>query len=247
MTTKLFIGVPGTGKTQAMMNFVQAQANEALFLVVDRQAEWTPTVDNQRWAGKPPKSMIVPGGYTFEQIEEMANELETGMLVFQYPWEGLQVAKIAVDLGNIVYVDDEIDLVAKYKDWDLNPLQGIVHRGRHLPNIYGEICENHILGACRRFQNLHQDITSLAAEIMVFRCRGKRTIGRLVEDGVLENEAEITAIRTLPNLHYYLYKESGELTPGSIKNPFSKKQQTQKQESKLASSSSKEPNSGQGD
>ncbi len=222
---QLFYGLPGAGKTTAMMDYVHAHADKHRFFVTDRAAEWG-AVDpdnaekpNPRWRGLDPKLIrtILP--------DEVPDEWpETGIFLFQYPWEGLDVAQLAVDVGNVVVCDDEMDLVAVRTGWETSPLRMAVHRGRHAPNAKGEICELHIMGAARRPQNLHIDLTSMADQVFIFRVQGHRTLERLQLDSMISDadDEEWMKISSLPNFEYKLWKNDGTSSWGTVKNPFSK-------------------------
>lgn len=217
----LFYGVPGAGKTTAMMDFVAQHALEQVFFVVDRAGEWSvgspdhASSPNPRWRGADiPISVVEP--------DSVPDEWEPGVYLFQYPWEGIEVAELARSVGNVTYVDDEIDLVAVYKGWESSPLRDFVHRGRHLPNANGDICEVHILGAARRPQSLHTDLTAMADQAMIFRVQGYRTLKRLVDDSYVE-ETDWDEIRTLPNFEYFLWRSNGTIVRGEVSNPFAPK------------------------
>jgi len=77
----------------------------------------------------------------------------------------------------------------------------MVHRGRHLPNYYGQICEAHIYGASRRPQSIHPDLTAIANQAFVFRVAGALTLNRFRSDSWIEDD-EWDVIRNLPNLHF---------------------------------------------
>lgn len=189
MAIQLMYGLPGMGKTTLMHDLIRAQATVLRWFVVDHAAEWGP--EALHWRGKAPEIHVMPLG------EDIPSDMpDTGVFVFQ-GWEGNDVANVAVSLGNCVYVDDEIDLVARRKGWETSALRNIVHRGRHLVADDGEVTECHIMGACRRPQNLHTDLTDLADQVYIFRVQGNRTLQRLQSDSMIEDE-EWDTIRTLP-------------------------------------------------
>lgn len=206
----LFVGMPGTGKTQAMMDFVREQSSTHRFLVPDRAGEWgehhpeAPGQPNPRWRGKPPPLVHVPleiAGDPDAAFAWFEEQPPAGVFLFGHPWEGLDVAAVCTAIGNCVYADDEIDLVAQLGGWKDNPLREVVHRGRHLPNAQGEVCKVAILGACRRPANLHPDLSAMAEQAFIYRVQGKLTLNRLREDSWIEDE-EWETVRTLPNLHF---------------------------------------------
>ena len=234
----LALGLPATGKSQWCQDYVLAHARSHRFLVVDRADEWR--ADTHRWRGQKwrgwdsrfaklarsvghsfivdgaPWFLDVPGGRA-PQLDELPG---SGVIRFGYPWEGEAVAELARELGNCCYVDDELDLVALQSGWPKNPLRDFAHRGRHLPNAAGVVGQVHVLGAARRAQSLHIDVTTLADQVAVFRLRGGRTLERLVEDGILTDELvrvpwskeelpETEAIVRAPDYHFKLWLTGG--------------------------------------
>lgn len=164
------------------------------FFVVDHTGEWTP--DAPHWRNRAPSRTIV-----LEAREKIPDVFEDYTVYIFRGFNPQEVASLVVGVGNTVYVDDEIDRSARKKGWDESALKEIVHRGRHAENDEGEYTEVHLLGACRRPQNLHNDLTDLADQICVFRVQGSRTLERLKNDSVIEDE-EWDRIRTLPKFHF---------------------------------------------
>jgi hypothetical protein len=191
----LAYGLPGMGKTTLMHDRIRTAPEGHRFFIVDRADEWIPEAIH--WRGFPPKNMVVIDG--LKNLPDLNNP---GVYVFR-ECEGLQVADLVCQVGNAVYVDDEIDLVARKENWLESPLRKIVHQGRHLRNNAGDITECHILGACRRPQSLHTDVSEQASAVWIFRIQGTRTLGRLLTDSHIEdNEWDI--VRNFPK---YRYKE----------------------------------------
>lgn len=223
----LAFGLPGVGKTQALLDYVGALARQNRFFVVDRAGDWVP--DSHRWRGvkwkRWSKEVALLGGegpffVTAPAPEESASWLRNlpphGVVRFGWPWEGLDVARLVREVGNSTYVDDELDFVATTSGWSTNPLRDFCHRGRHLPNAQGEVGEVHILGAARRAQSLHIDVTSLCDFAWVFRIAGHRTLERLVEDRILEDDGEAERARTQELYAYKLWRSNGESTWGQL-------------------------------
>jgi hypothetical protein len=223
MSVRLFLGVPGAGKTQAMCDLTSACAGNTYF-VVDRANEWA-DLQSPRWRKNPPKAIHVePTDISSEDTKrslvDWFRENSPAMFIFGNGWkEPLDVAELAKCTGDCTYVDDEIDLVAIYSGWNESPLRDFVHRGRHSPDLDGVPRELHILGAARRPQNLHTDLTSMADEVMTFRVSGKHTLKRVVEEGYVTDET-LPIVRTMPNFHYYLWRNTGEIVQGVLDNPF---------------------------
>jgi hypothetical protein len=194
----LAYGMPGMGKTTWMHDYVRAHLSLGYrWLIVDHAEEWTES--GAHWRGEVPPLTVV------EEGERKPDLTEPGVYVFR-GWEGLDVARLTVEWGNAVYVDDELDLVARKQavlgvSWDDSPLRKIVHQGRHLYNREGELTECHILGACRRPQSLHTDVSEQASHVVVFRVQGGRTLERLRYEGTIE-DGEWERVRTLPPFHY---------------------------------------------
>lgn len=223
MSVRLFLGVPGAGKTQAMCDFTSAH-REHTFFVVDRANEWADGT-SPRWRGKQPKTIEVQftdvtDDDSLRSTVNWVRENSPAMFIFGPHWkEPLDVAHLARSCGDCTYVDDEIDLVATYKTWLQSPLRDFVHRGRHLPDIDGVPRELHILGAARRPQNLHTDLTSMADEVMCFRVAGKHTLKRIEEEGYVTDEM-LPTVRLMPNFQFFLWKNTGEIQAGMLDNPF---------------------------
>lgn len=205
----LAYGMPGTGKTTFLHDYVREESvrNPGYrWMIVDHADEWLAT--GAHWRGSPPKNIQV-----VEQDEHRAPDLsEPGLYVFP-GWEGLDVATLATEWGNAVYVDDEIDLVARRAQvkgigWDESPLRRIVHQGRHLKNRDGDITTCHLLGAARRPQSLHTDVSEQADHVLVFRITGRRTLDRLLGDAHIDEE-DWARVRELPTFHFKEYP-SGE-------------------------------------
>lgn len=215
----LFYGVPGAGKSQAMQDYVSAHAAEHRFMVVNRLGEWNTGEEgapNLRWRGK---TLPIIQGPEPKDVADFEFQ-PTGIYLFNFPWEGNEVASLCVALGNCCYVDDEIDMAATYKNWNTSDLRHIVHRGRHMPNAKGEICELHMLGAARRPQNLHSDVTTLSDQCLIFRVQGRLTLDRLRQDGMIDSDEEWDRVRTQPNLSYKLWRSDGHSEWGSITDAF---------------------------
>lgn len=232
----LALGLPKMGKTQVLQDYVGAHALANRFFVIDRTNDWTS--DSHRWRGIKWKEWTqriarvahfagistlplttdrpwfanapAPDG----DLESWAKRLPaTGVFRFPWPWEGIDVAQLAVDIGNVTFVDDEIDFTALNEGWKSNPLRMVCHRGRHLPNRDGVMGQVHILGAARRAQNMALDLTTLADFVWVFRLRGHRTLERLVHDSLLLPE-ELDRVRALPRTHFRFWTVDGETSWG---------------------------------
>lgn len=223
----LAIGLPKHGKTQVLQDYVNAHALQNRFFWSDK-TEDTPR-DSYRWRGtkwkdwNPRLARVLrfagitslpvatdrpwfgdappPGPDALRWAESLPT---TGVFRFGYPWTGLEVAQLAVDVGNVTIVDDEIDFMALHAGWNNNPLREVCHRGRHLPNRHGVMGEVHVLGAMRRPQNCHIDLTTLADFVWMFRTRGFRTLQRLVDDSLIQPE-ELEQVKSLPKFHYRLW------------------------------------------
>jgi hypothetical protein len=233
----LALGLPAMGKTQALQDYTSAHALQNRFLVIDRTDDWASS--SPRWRGlkwkdwtprharlmrmanvsslalttdRPWFANAPPPGKASSWLEQLP---ATGVFRFGHPWEGADVAAAARDVGNAVYVDDEIDFTALTAGWSKNPLRDFAHRGRHLPNAKGVIGEVHVLGAARRAQSLHIDMTTLADFVWIFRLKGMRTLERLVDDSLLEEE-DLPRIRELPPTEFKFWQGSGDSSWGKL-------------------------------
>lgn len=233
----LALGLPNMGKTQALQDYCAASALQNRFFIVDRTGDWA--ADSPRWRGEKWKEWTARhaqvarvAGITSLPLtterpwfarapapgrhESWASSLPmTGIFVFPHPWEGADVAQLVKDLGNGVYVDDEIDFTALQAGWPKNPLRDFAHRGRHLPNAAGVVGEVHVLGAARRAQSLHIDMTTLADFVWIFRLKGARTLERLVDDGLLTDD-ELPRIRELPQTCFKFWQGTGDSSWGQL-------------------------------
>lgn len=198
----LAYGLPGTGKSTLLHDYVSLHAPTHRLFCMDHENGWGP--DGIHWRGKPPKNLEVVEGE--EGLERLAQRPvyewpDTGVWVFQQ-LEGEAVAALALHIGDVAFVDDEIDVLARRKGWEGSSLRRIAHQGRHIINGEGESTQCHIVGACRRPQNLHTDVSDMADEVYVFRIQGRRTLERLLADSIIEDNLWET-IRSLPDFHLY--------------------------------------------
>ncbi len=181
------------GKTLLMHDYIKAHP-EHRFFVVEHANDWDEGAPH--WRNEPPDNLV-----EFDDTLPDASEVEeAGVYVFRRI-EPMAVAEFTCYVGNAVYVDDELDLTARRKGWDDSPLRRIVHQGRHLTNHQGEICEAHILGACRRPQNLHTDLTDIAEQTFIFKVQGSRTLKRLLDDSMIEDD-QWDIIRDMPKFTF---------------------------------------------
>ena len=219
---RLAVGVPGSGKSLALQDIVARDNTDAgvLFIVTDHAGEWLEEdrggSPNPRWRGEPPRIFNMG---EFRQGSEEAIDFaceqresdEPSVLVCPNNWEAREVANLAAQVGDCVFVDDEIDFNAVYKDWADNPVRMMVHRGRHLPDREGVPREVHVFGAARRYQSMHTDLTSMADEVMVFRVQGEHTIARLIKEGVLTDEQSLE-VQAFPDLQFINWTSRGDRT-----------------------------------
>lgn len=229
MSIVLAMGVPRAGKTLALQYMVRDAVDAGhVCYVVNRCGDWDP--DSERWAGHVPPCAYVQelveqyGGDEADALHELREARRGCMVLFPWPHDGVTVAELARRVGDVVFVDDELDLTAPLngrwapseKDPLGHPLRDFAHRGRHLPNERGDVTDNHIWGASRRPQNLHTDLTQLVDEALLFRLRGRKTWQRVEAEGWLDEPEHLDALKTLPNLHYFLWRSTGEVNPGVL-------------------------------
>lgn len=197
MSRILAYGLPGSGKSTLLHDLVAAQCHEIRFFVVDHEAGWGS--DGIHWRGRPPPIQLWYKGRPLPKLEEWP-DVDAGVVHVFRGYDGREVAELCKQLGWTTYVDDEFDKAGRREGFDTSPLRSIVNEGRHLENAAGEYTEVHLIGACRRPQKLHNDVSELADQVYVFRCQGARTIGRLLDDNhILETQVE--EVQDLPNFH----------------------------------------------
>ncbi len=205
----LAYGMPGSGKSTLLHDLVRSQFLSHRFFVVDHEAQWGP--DGVHWRNRPPPISVFYKG----QHELPAEFPDHGVFVFR-GYDGREVAEIARLIGWATLVDDEADKACRKQGFDTSAMRAIANEGRHLVNAAGEYTEVHFIGACRRPQKLHNDISELADQIFVFRCQGVRTLGRLLDDNHIE-EADEARIQNLPNFHFKHWPSGDWLTVEPVK------------------------------
>ena len=198
----LAYGLPGTGKSALLHDLTAAHAQTHRVLCCDHEDGWGP--EAIYWRGNPPENLtLVESEAHYQELEEMPEDEwpRNGVWVFRNI-EPARVAELATAKGDAVFVDDEIDALARREGWEKSALRKIAHEGRHLPNEDGTPTRLHIIGACRRPQNLHIDIATLVDQVYIFRIQGHRTLERLVNDSVIDKDRHWNRITSLPNLHF---------------------------------------------
>lgn len=202
----LCYGLPGYGKSLLIHDWLRTSPGYRYF-VVEHSDEWRQGAAH--WRRASPKIFDVwDARPVFEKMR--AGELpETGIFrcIGMDPWV---VCRLAIACGPAVYVDDEIDIAGRQELWAKheNPLKEFVHRGRHLVNALGQVVEGHIIGACRRPQNIAKDLTDLSDQTFVFRLKGDVTRSRLERDNTIESH-DWDRVRTLPKFKF-LHAPSGQ-------------------------------------
>lgn len=191
----LAYGMPGSGKSTLLHDIVRKLFLEHRVFVCDHEAQWGE--DGLHWRNRPPPMRVLYKGAELPELEQWP---ETGVFVFR-GYDGREVAELARQVGWCTLVDDEADKLCRKEGFDKSAMRAIANEGRHLINARGEYTQVHFIGACRRPQKLHNDISELADQVFVFRCQGTRTQGRLLDDNHID-ESETQRIAELPNFHY---------------------------------------------
>lgn len=168
----LYIGMPKSGKSTIMRAHVDAlrrRDGESLFFICDHDDSWN-----------------LQGAEVFESIEQW----------WSYPrpcsvFRGVdskEVARLAIDVGWSVYVDDECD--GALEDWrDDNPVREIVKRGRHLRNRAGRVTAVTAMLATHRPANLPSDVIGLFERIYVGKLQSYNDADRIYREGWLKDAA----------------------------------------------------------
>lgn len=240
---QLFTGLPGSGKSLAMQRMAIVHSlNGWPVFAYDSTKEWE-LVDkdgspNWRWQGMPPFFHTVLPEYdgdfekAYKTVSEMVSEFQpdsdgetpNGIFVFSAVkgWDADTIAKLTGAIGDAYFAHDEIDLFAEYKGFKSNPLREFLHRGRHTLNRERVPCEVHVMGAMRRPQNVHTDLTNLSTEVLVFRSQGEQTVDRLLREGWIKPEHE-SVVQTLPDLSFIRWNNTGTINKGRVLLPGERK------------------------
>jgi len=178
----LYLGAPGAGKSFLMREHVAKLAalpDAPVFFIVNHgekpgEPSWAdlPGADffstTAEWWGRPSAVAVFPGD------------------------NPLAVARLTLDVGTAVLVDDEIDLALGSCRWRArpdhpedgdSPLRTIVKRGRHARNKAGYVTEVGALIATHRPANLPTDLSGLFSRVYVGRLVSFNDADRVYREG----------------------------------------------------------------
>jgi hypothetical protein len=169
----LYLGAPGAGKSYLMRRHVEALAglpDAPIFFVVDHGEK--PGAES--WAD-------LRGADFYSSIPEWWTR-PSALAVFRGV-EPIDVARLTLDAGFAVYVDDEVDLLLGACPWKASPLRDIVKRGRHARNKAGNVTEVGALIATHRPANLPTDLSGLFSRVYVGRLVSFNDADRVYREG----------------------------------------------------------------
>jgi hypothetical protein len=172
VSTDLYLGAPGSGKSYLMREHVRSLAEEPGVVIL--------VCDHGEKAGEPGWSSI-PGARSYTTIAQFWRE-PSRVAVFQSV-SAVDVAQCAIDVGWSVYVDDEVDGLVTEGNWKVNPLREIVKRGRHLPNKAGQITSVSAMVATHRPANLPTDLSGLFSRVYIGRLYAYNDADRVYREG----------------------------------------------------------------
>lgn len=213
---RLFLGLPGAGKTTTMKRLLLNEPGHRYF-VVDHTGDWLP--GSKLWGGTTPRNLMVAANALEAAPEEFPR---SGIFVFP-GWTTEAVARLAIAHGPSVLVDDEADMILR-KGWDASPVREFIHRGRHVQNARGEFVEVHMMAATRRPANLHPDF-SLVNEVFVFRSMGDLTRDRLLRDAFIATDEQWERICVLEPGQFWFWSHAnpeGQFLESSEEDPAGK-------------------------
>ncbi|BDG07610.1 hypothetical protein [Anaeromyxobacter paludicola] len=179
MSVALYLGEPRCGKTTLMRSHVYGSRAgvRAFFIVEHRPGDWDGapfTVAQLRAAESIPRFCRFPGA------------------------DPREVAQLAIDVGDVVLVDDEADGLFRSGKWHENPLLQILKRGEGgIPNAAGDNCAVHALLATHRPANLPADVVSLSQRIYIGRLRSFVDAERVYREGWLPDATSALAAQRL--------------------------------------------------
>lgn len=175
----IYLGAPRSGKSYLMRTHVRELARTAapgiVILVVDHDDSWT--------------EAEVPEGARYYDGDEGVVEYRSAedlprVAVFRGA-PPLDVARLALEVGDAVYVDDEIDYALGDSRWKESPLREIVKRGRHVRAADGEVSAVSALVATHRPANLPTDVSGLFSRVYLGRLNSANDAERVYREGWL--------------------------------------------------------------
>lgn len=177
----IYLGSQGCGKSTLIRKHVAELArtferagSAVVFLVVDHDDSWT--------AREFPGAMFFLHTDAYRALDELPR-----VAIFRGV-DPLDVAQLALDVGDAVYVDDEIDVALGDGKWKDSPIREIVKRGRHIRAADGEIASVSALVATHRPANLPTDISGLFTRVYVGRLFAYVDAERVYREGWIRGQ-----------------------------------------------------------
>lgn len=174
----LYIGDQGCGKSTLLRKHVyDADQDVRCFLIMDRDrlGLWPGTIATVSGFGA--RSLPLPR-----------------FLVFQRD-RGIDVARLAIGLGDCIFVDEECHRTIAEHPWRSSshpagghPLYDIVHEGRHLDNAINQTSFVGAWCATHRANNVPRDARSLANRVYLGRAKSYAEAETIYREGWLGGE-----------------------------------------------------------
>jgi hypothetical protein len=175
----LYLGAVKCGKTYLMRSHVDAirrQEDPPLIFIFDHTGEWE-----------------IDGAKVYEWTGDWWKEPAL-VSIFRGGSGPRDVARLAIETGWSLYIDDEIDLIVREGKWKDNPLRDIIKRGRHIKNRAGEVCEVGALLATQRPAGIPGDLMGLFECVHVGRLTSEADCDRVRREGWVEGASSFAAV-----------------------------------------------------
>lgn len=192
----VYLGAPGSGKSTLMRRHVRALAagfargrSPVVALVVDHDDSWTVGPRDDQLDPDSTAYFLDPDAY-----RELSHLPRVAVFRGVPP---LAVARLALDLGDSLYVDDEIDHALGDGKWKESPLREIVKRGRHVRAADGEVSSVSALVATHRPANLPTDVSGLFSRVYVGRLTAWIDADRVYREGWIDCDSVAECKRIL--------------------------------------------------
>jgi hypothetical protein len=170
-----YFGAPRCGKSTLMRRHVYELKHDVrAFLIMDRDGKWE--------------------GRVFRSADELRRSPTLPRWCVFRGCSGVEVAELAIDLGDCFFVDDEVHrTIAErpWKAWDRSqdpkkrghPLYAILHEGSHLTGLDGDEHQVHALLATHRPAGLPGDFCAMMTGAYIGRLQSFADAERVYREG----------------------------------------------------------------